>query len=121
MTTGTHEKKQADNQTNKKRAETWPGGTVVDARVALEARQTQHAHLRSSAGRRALLAAPRDRLEQLLNLLGTADKLILPKAQGRVADELDKRHQQAPGVRAADNEALEQRARNLLLDHGRPM
>ena len=70
MTTGTHEKKQADNQTNKKRAETWPGGTVVDARVALEARQTQHAHLRSSAGRRALLAAPRDRLEQLLNLLG---------------------------------------------------
>mmetsp|Transcript_65769 Transcript_65769/g.143570 ORF Transcript_65769/g.143570 Transcript_65769/m.143570 type:complete len:807 (-) Transcript_65769:493-2913(-) len=71
-------------------------------------------HAARLVGRQAVSS---DRVEQHLNLFCGANKLVAPEVVAGVADELDEGDEQAPGVRLVDNEALDQHASDLLLNH----
>mmetsp|Transcript_59972 Transcript_59972/g.147449 ORF Transcript_59972/g.147449 Transcript_59972/m.147449 type:complete len:234 (-) Transcript_59972:1164-1865(-) len=70
--------------------------------------------LRSSSSLLLWEAKAGDRLEQLLDLLAGAHKVVVPEVVGRVLDELDEGDEEPPGVRLVDDEPLDEHARDLL-------
>lgn len=61
-------------------------------------------------------ARARHALKQALDLWGHPREGVAPEGVARVLDELDEGYEQTPGVRAVDDEALQQHPRDLLLD-----
>ena len=61
-------------------------------------------------------AAPRHRLEQLLDLRRAVHELVGPELEGGVLDELYKGDEEAPGVRPVHDQPLQEHPGDLLLD-----
>ena len=60
------------------------------------------------SGLRRHHARPRHRLEELLDLGGAGDELVLPELEGGVLDELDEGDEETPWMRSVHNQPLQQ-------------
>ena len=58
-------------------------------------------------------AGPGDGLEELLDLGGAGDELVLPELEGGVLDELDEGDEEAPRVRPVHDQTLQEHPRDL--------
>ena len=58
-------------------------------------------------------AGPGDGLEELLDLWGAGDELVLPELEGGVLDELDEGDEEAPRVRTVHDQTLQEDPRDL--------
>ena len=71
--------------------------------------------VRRLAGKRHA-AGSGDRLEEIFNFWRATNKVVIPKLELGIFDQLDECDEQTPRMRTVDDEALQENARDLLLN-----